>query len=148
MKDRFHGVFSLLLILVAIIMALVYLWGQSVVMGLTYLAITLMAPPTVLYAYCAKCICRSDSCSHVFPGKLTRLLPARREGPYMLSDYFWTAVPLILLFAFPQYWLWQNKTLLIVFWLFLLAALMEVLLFVCRGCGNESCPICPCRGES
>jgi hypothetical protein len=73
MAGKFHGVFSLLLIAAAVVIALAYMLSQSISRGLVYLAILMFANPIVLYSYCAKCICREDACSHFFPGKLTRL---------------------------------------------------------------------------
>jgi hypothetical protein len=141
MKNNFHGVFSLILILASVVMALSYMLSVSPGWGLIYLGIIILANPTVLYAYCAKCLCRDDACSHVFPGKLTRLLPARKQGSYTFLDYFWTALSLIALFGFPIPWLWQSTVLYFGYWLLLLFGLAEILFFVCRTCGNENCPM-------
>ncbi len=111
MKSNLHGIFSLILVLAAAVMALLYLLSLSPVLGIVYLGIIILANPVVLYAYCAKCLCREDACSHVFPGKLTRLLPARKQGSYKFADYFWTALSLLALFGFPIPWLWQSKML-------------------------------------
>ena len=81
-------------------------------------------------------------CSHVFPGKLTRLLPARKQGPYAIADYFWTAIGLMVLFAFPIPWLWQSKILFFGYGSLLIIGLAEILFLVCRTCSNANCPIC------
>ena len=73
MAGKFHGVVSLLLITAAVVIALAYMLSQSISRGLVYLAILMLANPIVLYSYFAKCLCRETSCSHVIPGKLTRL---------------------------------------------------------------------------
>ena len=143
MKDKFHGVFSLILIFAAVGLALVYMLNLSAVLGAAYLAIIIVAVPVVLYSYCAKCSCREGACSHVLPGRLIRLLPARRPGPYSLPDYLATALALIALLGFPQIWLWHNKIVFVVFWVILLAALAEILFLVCRTCNNQNCPINP-----
>ena len=142
MKNNFHGVFSLVLILASVVIALSYILSVSPGWGFIYLGIIILANPIVLYAYCAKCLCRDDACSHVFPGKLTRLLPARKQGPYTIMDYFWTVLSLIALFGFPQIWLWQSTGLFFGYWLLLLLGLAEILFFVCRTCRNQNCPIC------
>lgn len=142
MQNKFHGVCSLILILSAVLIALIYLLSQSPVLGLAYLGIMILANPIVLYAYCAKCLCRDDACSHVFPGKLTRLLPSRKQGPYTRMDYFWTSLSLIALFGFPVAWLWQNRLLFFGYWILLGVGLAEILLFVCRTCRNENCLMC------
>ena len=55
-------------------------------------------------------------------------------------DIIGVVAPLTALLVFPQFWLWENKTNLIVFWLLFLIALAEIMLFVCRKCKNEKCP--------
>lgn len=142
MDSKFHGVFSLVLIFTTVVIALIYMLSVSAGLGLVYLVIILTSNPIVLYTYCAKCVCREDACSHVFPGKLTRLLPARKQGSYSLGDYVWTGVSLVALLGFPQVWLWQNKTLFVVFWIILLVGLAEILFLVCPRCQNENCPNC------
>ena len=143
MKARFHGVFSLVLVSLSAIVALMALMTESISMGMLYLVILCVSPLIILYAFCAKCLCREHACSHVFPGRLTRFLPERTQTDYTFSDIFWTAIPLMALFIFPQFWMWQNKLLFILFWVLFLAGLLEILLLVCRGCGNTKCPLCP-----
>jgi hypothetical protein len=142
MGSKFHGVFSLLLILASVVIALFCMLGNSIGWGVIYLGIIMLANPIVLYSYCAKCLCREDACSHVIPGKLTRLLPARKQGPYSFWDYFTTAISLVALFGFPQFWLWHSKELLVLFWILVTIGLVEILFFVCRTCGNANCPNC------
>ena len=140
MRSKFHGVFSLLLIVAAVVIALAYMFSQSIGWGLVYLAVIMLANPIVLYSYCAKCLCREDACSHYFPGKLTRLLPDRKPAPYSLIDYFGTAASLFVLFGLPQFWIWQNRSFFLLFWILLVSGLVEILLFVCRACSNTNCP--------
>jgi len=142
MDNKFHGVFSLISIVISVVIALIFMLSNSPGSGLVYLGIIVLANPIVLYSYCAKCLCREDSCSHVIPGKLTHLLPTRKQGPYSFWDYFATAISLTVLFGFPQIWLWQNLVIFLLFWFFLLAGLIEILLFVCRACSNTNCPNC------
>ncbi|MEN8245467.1 MAG: hypothetical protein ABFS43_11275 [Thermodesulfobacteriota bacterium] len=91
MQHKLHGVFSLLLIVLAVTVALTTLWRLSPWLGLVYLAICGFSACSILYAYCAKCSARLDNCSHVFPGKITRLLPQRNQGPYSFGDVAGTA---------------------------------------------------------
>jgi hypothetical protein len=147
MVGKFHGVFSLLLILAAVVMALFYLLSRSIGWGLVYLCIIIIANPVILYSYCAKCLCRQDACSHIFPGKLTRLLPARKQAPYSFLDYFTTAISFTVLFGFPQVWLRQRPAIFILFWILLIVGLVEILIFVCRACSNTNCPNCRLRAE-
>lgn len=141
MRDRFHGVFSLLLVILSIMGGLLCILNESFVMGLSYSAVIILSIPILLYSFCAKCVCRSDSCRHVFPGKLSQLFPQRKQGHYTFWDIFQTLITLSALLLFPQYWLWQNKSFLIIFWISFLIALADILFFVCRGCKNEICPL-------
>jgi len=141
MTGKFHGVFSLILILLSVVIALGYVFINSIGWGVVYLCIIVVANPIVLYSYCAKCLCREDGCSHVIPGKLTRLLPARIQAPYSFWDYFATALSLAALIGFPQIWLWRSNGVLVLFWILVTLGLVEILFFVCRTCRNANCPI-------
>lgn len=141
MDNKFHGVFSLSLILFSIMIGLLSTLNESLMMGLLYIAIILISPPIVIYSFCSKCICRLDSCGHIFPGKLSKLFPSRKQGNYTFRDILGAAVPLTALLVFPQFWLWKNKIFLIIFWSLFLIALVEIKLFVCSRCKNDKCPV-------
>lgn len=141
MKDKFHGVFSLILIIAAIAIGLFHVFSESSLMGLGYLAIILISTAIILHAFCAKCSCRDDACRHVFPGKMTRLFPSRQQGPYHFGDLFWTGLALAALFLFPQPWLWNDRAVLTAFWAIALIAIIEIQVFVCTGCDNRACPV-------
>ncbi len=141
MNRIFHGVFSLILLAIAVMVGFISILGESISMGLLYAGIMLIAPMILIYSFCSKCACRLDGCGHVLPGKLTQILPGREQGPYTFWDLFWTIVPIAALFVFPQFWLWKNKILFIIFWSLCLMGLVEILLFVCRSCMNEKCPV-------
>lgn len=140
MNSRFHGVFSLFLIFFSIIIGLLSILSESLLMGLLYIIIIIIFPLTIIYFFCSKCICRLDCCDYILPGKLTKLLPPRKQNNYTVMDIIGVVAPLTALLVFPQFWLWENKTNLIVFWLLFLIALAEIMLFVCRKCKNEKCP--------
>jgi len=145
MSSRIHGLISLSLMYISLAIGLFYVISDSRPLGLFYLALILLAPLVVVYAFCAKCPCRLDNCGHYLPGQLTKLFPPRKQGPYTGWDISGVAVPLAALLIFPQFWLWQNKIMLVIFWSLFIIALTEVKLFVCRGCGNEKCPVHPGR---
>lgn len=141
-----HGILSLMLITIAVMAALVYLFFTSTTVGSIYLILVLTASLSILYAYCAKCTTRDRHCGHIFPGKLTRWLPQRQSGPYSFVDLLVTAGSLTLIFLFPQYWLLHNQALLFVFWGLTIVALAEILLRVCRDCRNQNCMLCKNKG--
>lgn len=139
--SRIHGIVSLLLILLALGLALVHGWRQSPTWGLAYVGALLVAFPTICYAYCAKCPCRQGGCSHVLPGVLTRILPARNQGPYEFHDYAGVVLPLLLLMGLPLIWLVRTLGLLIAFWCLVALALVEIRMFVCGHCTHINCPL-------
>ena len=140
-----HGIISLILFKVAVLAALAYLFLTSISAGLVYLMLIGIASLSVLYAYCAKCQARAKCeardhrCSHVFPGKATRFLPTRKQGPYSPADILVTGGSLASIVIFPQYWLWQNKTVLLTFWGLSVIAVGQILLRVCPTCRNHKC---------
>ena len=140
MNSISHGVFSLSLIFFSIIIGLLSILSESLPMGLLYVAIILIFPLIVVYSFCSKCMCRLDFCGHILPGKLTKLLPPRKQNNYTVVDIIGVVAPLTVLLVFPPFWLWKTKILFIIFWLLFLIALAEIKLFVCRKCKNEKCP--------
>jgi hypothetical protein len=48
-------------------------------------------------------------------------------------------VYLMGLHLLPQYWLWQDKALFVLFWGLALATFLVGPLYVCKGCPNERC---------
>ena len=143
MKQTFHGVFSLLVFLLAIVIALISLSNQSFWLALLYLVIVGLCSCGILYAYCAKCSVRLDNCSHLIPGSLTRYFPIRKQGPYTFLDYAGTILCLLVLVLFPQYWLLTDLVALLLFWVLAVIATAEILVYVCRQCENVRCLLCP-----
>jgi len=145
MNAKFHGVTSLLLEGLAILIGLAAIWPGNKTVGIFYIVLILVSVPTILYSYCSKCEIRLTGCRHVIPGQITRLLPAREDEPYGFRDYVGLALPAAALVAFPQPWLLDSKPLLALFWLCIVGGLVQILLRVCRGCGNQKCLMCKLR---
>ncbi len=145
MNSKFHGVTSLLLEGVAIGIGLAAIWQVNKTFGVLYGILILAAVPAILYAYCSKCEIRLTGCRHVIPGQITRLLPARKNEHYGVLDYVGLTLPVALLVAFPQPWLLENLMMLILFWACLAGGLVQILLRVCKGCGNNKCIMCHLR---
>ena len=143
--NRLHGVFSLLLVVVSVLIGIYAIINDSVIFGFFYIAAVVLSIPVVLYSYCSKCNCRLDSCVHVIPGKLTKFLPDRQDKGYNIFDYMGVSLPLGIIILFPQLGLWKNKVLFFSFWVLLIIALFEIFLFVCKGCANDKCPLCPVK---
>ena len=101
MSTKIHGVVSLLLEGLAIVIGFIAIWQVNTLAGAFYSVLILIAVPLILYAYCAKCEIRFTDCRHVIPGQLTRLLPEREDAPYSFRDYLGLALSVIVLVAFP-----------------------------------------------
>ena len=145
MNSKFHGVTSLLLESLAILVGFVAIWQSHEAAGIFYIVLILVSVPAILYSYCSKCEIRLTGCRHVIPGQITRLLPARENEPYGFLDYIGLTLPVIALVAFPQPWLLDNQPLFILFWICLAGGLVQILLRVCKGCGNQKCRMCKLR---
>ncbi len=140
MTTRFHGVTSIGLVLVAVVIAAVTGFQSSPVLGLVYLLGCAVAPLGIVYAYCAKCPCRTH-CAHVIFGKLAVAFTKRQPGPYTKTEIVVVLVALLWLLGLPQVWLWQYPVLLVLFWLLNVIAVLQIRLVVCRSCENVYCPM-------
>jgi len=136
-----HGVWSLILIFLSIAVGTISIVLSSLVFALLYIIICLASFMIIVYSFCAKCPCRHHECGHILPGKLAKLMPKRAEGPYTLRDYSGVLIPFLFVIGVPQIWLAGRVQLMVMFWLLIIFALVEIVLKVCKGCGNKYCPI-------
>jgi amino acid transporter len=141
MENRFHGVFMLSLLGGAGVVGLVAILLESFVLSLIYLAVLCAALLIIVYCFCGKCLCRLDACVCIFPGELSKHLPERKGTNYTLWDIGAVFILLSAIALFPQYWLFKRTILLVIFWLLFVGAHTEIMLVVCRRCGNERCPM-------
>ncbi len=139
MAGRFHGVFSLALIGVAVAVAAIALFGLSPWGTLGYLVAGTLGMSGVLYSFCAKCPCKAH-CGHVVPGKIAGLFP-RRSGPYQRWEIAMMGVGVALILVPPFFWLWQNLPALVIFVLLIGVGVGDITRFVCRACNNNYCPV-------
>ena len=139
MYRMLHGWISLFLMAIVFSTGCVAIFRVNRLMVIAYLMSSAFGMVGVLYAFCAKCTCR-NACRHIILGPLTRFLPRREVAPYTFADIAMTAVGISPLLLFPQYWLFGQKTLLLFFWQLTAALVIEIVLFVCKGCENAHCP--------
>jgi len=139
MNRKIHGVVSIALLLIAIIFGIYVIFQNSVYLGVIYLIICVLSLLIICYSYCSKCSCRLESCGHIIPGKITLYLPKRKQGKYLISDYLGLILSLSVIILFPQYWLLKVTPILIVFWGLLILALIDISLYLCKGCKNQFC---------
>jgi len=140
MKNRFHGILSISLITVASMTGMAAIARESWLPAIICLGILIVSWMVVIGTFCVKCPCRLDSCAHVFPGIITKIFPEKKPGAYSVKDMVTTGLALIVIFTYPQYWLWKDKILFMTFWLLTITALAEINFFVCRACANRHCP--------
>jgi hypothetical protein len=93
----------------------------------------------IIYAYCAKCPCKT-CCAHVLPGKIATRF-SRKPGPYSITEQAAVVVVLLLLLGLPQLWLWRSAAAGITFWVLNAIAVTQILIFVCHACPNTYCPV-------
>jgi hypothetical protein len=148
MEDNSFGVLSLFLVFMAMAIAVGTVFPTAPLMAVLYIVIALFGFVLVLVSYCAKCPCRENGCGHVLPGKLAKFLPKRKEGPYSLTDYTFTAIGAAAILLIPQLWLIRNIPALLLFWGCAVVAALISYLLVCPDCPNEYCYLCGNREKA
>jgi len=141
--NKIHGILSFILVFIAILIGIVAISFTSILHVIIYAGVLLIAFGCVIYFYCGKCTCKSDSCGHVLPGKLTKFFPDRPSDGYSPLDFFITYVAMALIVLYPQYWLWKHKLLFFLFWILTIISLVDIFMHVCKDCKNKHCPMCP-----
>jgi len=145
MDYKITGLGSILLVFVALGIASSQLFQASVIFGFVYLVCIPIAFLNVSYHYCRKCPhVANDTCRHVVLGwAVKKLFKYNLSSKYTFKDLIFAAVPLGILVILPQYWLFVNMPLFVVFWVLMLIAVMIVRTGVCVTCQNTKCSFCP-----
>ena len=135
-----HGWMSLMLMALIVAVGSLAIYRVNRLMPIAYLVAVAGGMTGVVYAFCSKCSCK-DVCRHVLLGEFTRIFPRRDVAPYTIADVAVTVIGFSPMFLFPQYWLFSRKPLLLLFWQLTAALVAEIVIFICRGCGNTHCPV-------
>lgn len=141
MSHMFHGWISLIMIATLLVISIASLITSSIIVVAGYLLISLFGGMVVVYSFCAKCPIRITGCRHIIIGPLTRILPQRKEAPYTAVDIFFTTIAIVAIVGFPQVSLITKIPLFISYWITAILLVVEIVLFICRGCGNVYCPV-------
>ena len=141
LTPRFHGVLTLVLLVVALPTGLVGIAVTATLPAVLYGLMIAAGLPLLVYLFCGKCVCRGERCLMVYPGRLSVRMPDRQGEAYTKADAAGILGTLVLLAVFPLYWLWQTTPLFILFVVLAMAAHAEVMLVVCRACENCRCPV-------
>jgi hypothetical protein len=139
-KNKFHGILSLLMIFSAFAIGFSSILSISRMYGFLYLGLIVISGSTIVFCFCTKCPCKDSNCGHVFPGLLTKILPDRTPGRYTKTETGIVIISFASALAFPQYFLWTNKTVFIIFWLLMAVSLIDIRFHVCKACDNQYCP--------
>jgi hypothetical protein len=141
MSHKIHGWFSLMLMAALFLISITSLVSSpSIVLGV-YILTILVSGLIIVYSFCAKCPIRITGCRHIIIGPLTRILPQRKQAPYSTLDILFTIIAVLAIFGFPQFSLISKMPLFISFWITAILLVLEITLFICRGCGNVYCPV-------
>lgn len=145
MNYKFPGLTSILFMFVALAIASYSLFANSFILGAVYTLFIPIALLNTLYNYCRKCPHAVDqTCRHVILGMvIMRSFKPLQPSSYTINEYLRALIPLILLFIYPQYWLIANTNLIVLFWLFMAAAVFIIRIGVCSDCRNANCMFCP-----
>ncbi len=142
MNYRHHGLISMFLFSVMVIIGIIAIAAHTWVMAGGYILLNLLSTAGVAYFYCAKCLCRENNCSHILIGKTADFLPKRIQGPYTISDYLGMMLSAGIVFIYPIYWLLPHTDLLIAFITFGAIGGIEIFFAVCTHCENHRCLAC------
>jgi hypothetical protein len=141
MSHKIHGWFSLLLMVVLLGISVTSLITSPLIAVAGYLLITLVGGMLVVYSFCAKCPIRTTGCRHIIIGPITRIIPPRKQSPYSGLDIFFTTIAVLAIVGYPQFTLFSQMPLFISYWITAILLVLEITLFICRGCGNFYCPV-------
>ena len=145
MNDKVPGLSSILLLFVALGIADYQLFTVSTLLGVIYLLCTPIVFLNLLYLYCRKCPhVKNGTCRHVLFGWVVKkLFKPLEPAQYKVKEVILALLPLVIYVVFPLYWLFQNRSLFIAFWILMLIAVMIVRTGVCTSCKNTHCKMCP-----
>lgn len=140
-KLKFHGLTSLALIGIDLIIGLIVIINGAWLWVLLYLTAIGALAVILTRSFCAKCPCK-DKCAHVILGKAAKpfSLP---PGPYSHNELLALLLTTLVLFGLPQFWLWQTPLWLAIYWALLIIALVQIRLVICPACDNCFCPLNP-----
>jgi hypothetical protein len=139
---RVHGVSSIVLFGVAVAVADSVLLQISLGLGWIYIGVAVAGLLGIVTSFCTKCCCKHQ-CSHVVLGWIAKWLPARPVGKYERRDLLGVIVSFAAIAIFPQFWLWTQPLMGMVFWVLTGVIIWEIARGVCPSCRNVLCPFHP-----
>ncbi len=140
MKVNVHGLLSLSLAGLAVVLSIGAMWQQSWLAASAYVIILSAIALNVIKGFCAICPSR-ESCGHLIPGFIAKtLFPNISPRPFTKAGFMVLAAEIALIILIPQYWLFRKVEIFALYWLLFIVAGIEIFNFVCKKCLNEYCP--------
>ena len=95
---------------------------------------------TILRLFCAKCPSRNN-CGHVLPGLvLKKMFKNVKPAPYSFLEIALLGICAGIVVIVPQYWVFKNMPLFIIYWTMMIFAGIDIKFAVCTQCDNGYCP--------
>lgn len=140
MKNKIHGVFSLIIASTAILISAYFISKSSIALGTAFIILCGIIAVAILRLFCAKCPSRNN-CGHVLPGlALKKLFKNVKPGPYSFVDISIFLFSVAIVVIIPQFWLYKNMPVFIVYWAMIIIAGIDIKFAVCTQCENGFCP--------
>jgi hypothetical protein len=95
----------------------------------------------LLYCLCSHCPYpfKYSDCLFLPSGVVKKICKFRSE-PMNILEKIGFIIVIIGSVAIPQYWLFKNYLILIIFWIFCLPTLAGLMCYLCKRCHHLSCP--------
>jgi hypothetical protein len=118
------------------------IYSQSILWGIAYTLFVLLGSIFGLpYYFCSHCPYPYKYSDCLFtPFWLIARQQEFRPGQLTISDKICSAVIGAGLVLIPQYWLFKNHSVLILFWIFCALTLVSFPIYYCKRCRNFKCP--------
>lgn len=140
MKNRIHGILSLFIFGIAIIIGIIPAFRINLFLGLGYIFLLTVSSIVMIFAFCSKCPCNKN-CMHVLPGLIIKRTKTRTPGQYNWLEIGIVVTSILLIIGIPQLWLWNKWNYFFLFWILTFITFLEIRFFVCKKCSNNFCPV-------
>jgi len=115
------------------------IFQSNIMVGFVYILLFISSSFLMVYSYCAKCISCETKCAHPQFGYLRKYLPKRKIEQYKAYDYLGVLLFIIIAIALPQYWLWKNNMLFVLYWIISIILAVGIGTKLCPKCENKFC---------
>lgn len=133
----------------ALIVGAYAIYIQSIIWGIIYTVFILLGIFPFLSCFCSHCPYPYENSDCLFlPYKFIYTIYKFRPGPLNIMEKGTILLITAGLILIPQYWLFKDYILLIIFWIFCALVLIPAPLYFCRRCKYAHCPLNLTKRES